>query len=511
MDHQRKENIDYTAHDINVQNLIDSTDIGAIFLDRDLRIKLFSRRACDLFSLTPADLGRRISDVAGPLIPEKFVEELQMVLARAATIEREVEAPDARWFLIRIHPYLTAEDRIDGVVVTSLDFTRRRRAEDALRRNEEHLRSVVDGVTEYAIVTTDLEGIIQTWNLGAERMFGHQSQQAIGKHVSLIYTPEDNAADVPKKEMAKAIETGRAPDERWHIRKDGSRFYVSGVLTPLGEPLGGFVKIARDLTHTKAVEEELTQSREHLEETVADRTRELAQTNEALRAEIAQRIQTEKMRVRLLGRIVAAQEDERRRIARDIHDHLGQQTTAVRLKLEALKEFCRDNQEGHAFIEEVQKLAEKLDYSVDFLAWELRPAGLEDLGLSAALGNYIKEWSAFNAIEADFHTSGLKDERLAPSVEVNLYRIAQEALNNAIKHAKATRVDVLLERREQQVVLIVEDNGVGFDVDKQLNDYSGMGLIGMKERAAIANGTLEIQSTPLEGTTIFVRTPLHFG
>jgi signal transduction histidine kinase len=341
-------------------------------------------------------------------------------------------------------------------------------------------------------------------------MFGYSVKQAIGKDVSLIYTPEDRTSSVPEEEMKRARQTGRALDERWHLRNDGSRFYVSGVLTLLGDPLRGFIKIARDLTNTKRAEEEFRSAHEELEEIVAERTRELAETNEALRTEIAERIHTEKMRVRLLGRIVAAQEEERQRIARDIHDHLGQQTTAVRLKLEAVRELCRGKTDLYQAVEQVQELAQKLDYSVDFLAWELRPVGLDDLGLRIALANYVKEWSAFAGLAADFHTSGLDEQRLSMGTEVNLYRIAQEALNNVTKHAQAKHVDVLLERRDQQVVLIVEDDGIGFDVERQLNVYGSMGVMGMRERAALIGGSLEIESSTKDGTTIFVRAPLQW-
>jgi two-component system sensor histidine kinase NreB len=161
-------------------------------------------------------------------------------------------------------------------------------------------------------------------------------------------------------------------------------------------------------------------------------------------------------------------------------------------------------------VEQVQELAQKLDYSVDFLAWELRPVGLDDLGLRIALANYVKEWSVFAGLAADFHTSGLDEQRLSMGTEVNLYRIAQEALNNVTKHAQAKHVDVLLERRDQQVVLIVEDDGIGFDVEKQLNVYSSMGVMGMRERAALIGGSLEIESSTKDGTTIFVRAPLQW-
>jgi signal transduction histidine kinase len=314
--------------------------------------------------------------------------------------------------------------------------------------------------------------------------------------------------------METARKAGRAADERWHISKNGARFYVSGVMTPLHDREGvviGFVKIARDLTQQRRAEEELRRANDELETRVRERTFELARVNESLRDEISERIQTERDRVRLLRQIVRAQEDERRRIARDIHDQIGQQMTALRLNLAAIDQGYGGDGEVREKLEQTKAIAERLDADVDFLAWELRPAALEDIGVAGAMGSFVRQWSKYSGVEAQFHTTGLEKERLSPETETNLYRIMQEALNNTMKYARASSVDVLLERRDAQVVLIVEDNGTGFNPNEEIAGDKGMGLIGMRERAALVGGTLEIESRSKEGTTIFVRVPAQFG
>ena len=271
--------------------------------------------------------------------------------------------------------------------------------------------------------------------------------------------------------METAREKGRAADERWHIRKDGTRFYVSGVLSPLHDSDGavtGYVKIARDLTEQRRTEEELRRANDELEVRVRERTFELAKVNESLRDEISERIQTERDRVRLLRQIVRAQEDERRRIARDIHDQVGQQMTALRLNLAAIDQGCGGDGELREKLDQTKTIAERLDADVDFLAWELRPAALDDIGVAEAMGTFVRQWSKHSGVEAQFHTTGVDNERLSPETEINLYRITQEALNNTMKYAQASRVDVLLERRDNQVVLIVEDDGVGFNPSEAL-------------------------------------------
>jgi signal transduction histidine kinase len=279
------------------------------------------------------------------------------------------------------------------------------------------------------------------------------------------------------------------------------------VLAPVGDgETHGFVKIARDLTNKQLREEErakltrqIEAEREQLEGRVKDRTSELE-------SEVVERRGAEKRVKELLRRIVNTQELERRRISRDLHDLLGQQLTALRLNLETIKEKCAEQPEICKDVDQAQSIAKRLDTEVDFLAWELRPAALDEFGLVTALDNFIREWSEHYGIEAVFHTAGLTGVRLKADAETNLYRIAQEALNNVFKHAEAKRIDVLLERRDNSVMLLIEDNGKGFDPNEEMNLNKGLGLISMRERAALIGGSLEIESTG-EGTTVFIRAP----
>jgi two-component system, chemotaxis family, CheB/CheR fusion protein len=491
------------------RNLMNSTDIGTIFLDRGLRLKLFTPRAQGIFNLIPADVGRPLSDITAHLDAAGLLADAEHVLTSLQSVQREVETREGRWYLMNVLPYRTVEDRIEGVVLTFLDITERREAEIQLRASEERMRLLIHSVTDYAIIIQDMNGYIEVWNPGAERMFGYTAAEAIGQSVEIIFTPEDRARGAHLAEMKTAREHGVAADERWHLRKDGSRFYVSGVLTLLRDGgLAGFAKIARDLTESQQTQEALRRAHEELEQRVAERTHELAEANEALRVENAERRRVERARLKLLRQLVRVQDDERRRIARDIHDHLGQQSTALRLKLEMLREQCLEYDSLCEPFEQTRAIAARLDADVDFLAWELRPAALDDLGLASALANFVNEWSKHFGIQAEFHTTGMDKERPAPEIETNLYRIAQEALNNTYKHARARRVDVILERRNDHVVLIIEDDGVGFDPNDKAGTDRGLGLLGMRERAGLVGGTLEIEATPGGGTTIFARVPV---
>jgi signal transduction histidine kinase len=215
--------------------------------------------------------------------------------------------------------------------------------------------------------------------------------------------------------------------------------------------------------------------------------------------------EAERARTELLSRLVFAQEDERRRIAREMHDQFGEQLTALSRSIDGLKDASAGSPHIAPLVDALETIARQIDRDVDQLVWQLRPTALDDLGLRAALANYVQDWSRRVDIPAALHTSGLLDERLASEAETTLYRIAQEALTNVAKHSRAKRVDVILERQGDSVLLIVEDDGVGFDPDADGSAGGGFGLLGMQERAALVGATVEIESTAGKGTTVFLR------
>jgi signal transduction histidine kinase len=164
-------------------------------------------------------------------------------------------------------------------------------------------------------------------------------------------------------------------------------------------------------------------------------------------------------------------------------------------------------------VSKLEGLADKLMRDLHRLAWELRPAALDDFGLELALQRYADEWAALSGVPVDFHSHGVAERRLAPELETTLYRITREALTNVFRHAHARRVSVLLERRADHVSLIVEDDGQGFAGAATLGasaTQGKLGLLGMQERATLAGGSVVIESNPGAGTTVFARLPLAF-
>jgi two-component system CheB/CheR fusion protein len=294
------------------------------------------------------------------------------------------------------------------------------------------------------------------------------------------------------------------------VRTEDGRSLIMRLSTyrTLEDKIEGIVITLVDVTEVSKAREELRQARDELEARVAARTEQLAAVNEALKKEAAQRGQIEDERSRLLSQLVHVQEDERRRFARDLHDQLGQQLTVLRMKLEALKSQSADAGKTPTLIEAIESILKRLDSDVDFMAWQLRPVELDDLGLRAALENYVKQWADHFSLVGEFRSRNLDHERFSPQVETNLYRIAQEALNNCAKHSGCTRAEILLELRDGHVALIIEDNGSGFEPETLNLEDGRWGLLGMRERASLLKGTLEIESSPGKGSTIFVRVPI---
>jgi PAS domain S-box-containing protein len=399
--------------------------------------------------------------------------------------------------------------RVMRIVGTHLDITEQKRTEEALRESQERLTLAFAGARE-GVWDWNIETNSVVYSARWIQMLGY-AEDEIEPHISawerLVHPDDRPIADKANDSVARGEPTYEAEFRLRH--KDGRYVHVLSRGFPVRrEPGGPVVRIVGthfDLTERKQAEEMLRRSHEQLEGRVRERTAELAQANHSLREEMGERERADRARRELLARLGFAQEDERRRIAREMHDQFGEQLTALGHRIASLKSACADRSDLRDQVEALEAVAQQLDRDVDHLVWELRPTALDDLGLPAALATHIQNWSTRAGIAVELHTSGLSEDRLASQVETTLYRIAQEALTNVAKHSRATHVDVILERRVEQVVLIVEDNGVGFDPGDAGTTRHGLGLSGMQERASLVGATMQVESSAGKGTTILVR------
>jgi len=333
------------------------------------------------------------------------------------------------------------------------------------------LSSIGDGV-----VATDTEGNVTFMNSVAETMTGWKISEARGNPLgTVIKILNETTREEVANPAHEALATGTTVGLTNHsvlVSRDGRQIPIDDSAAPIrdGESVRGVILVFSDVTERK----------------LAERARR----------------ETE-----IMHSIVEAQEGERHRIARGLHDQLGQQMTALRLKVDALARKCGETAEIADDLADLQEAATGIDRDLGFLSWELKPTELEELGLVNALSSFVREWATQYGIEGEFQSSMPDARSLSRQVETNLYRIAQEALNNVLRHARARSVSVLLQEQGPNIMLIVEDDGVGLDRD---NGYkAGLGLTGMRERAALLKGSLEVESDPGQGTAVIVKIPLE--
>ncbi len=451
------------------------------------------------------------------------VERWHQDLAASEIFETEYRLRRAdgvyRWQIGRNVPLKDSADRVLAWFGSATDIDDLKRSEAERGESEERYRLLVEDTKDYAMFLMDTERCIIHWNNGAERIFGFTRDEAMGQSGDIIFIPEDRAAGAAEEEMQTAIAQGRAPDQRWHLRRDGSVFWANGVMTSLHDDAGalrGFAKILRDATKEREAEEQLRRAHDEQENRVRERTLELALTNQSLHAEMAQRLQIEQERAQLMQRIVTIQEEERRRISRDLHDSMGQQLTALLIGLQTLPEWPEPGPRSPSYpqqIETLRVLATDLIKHTQQLAWEVRPAALDNLGLEATLQQSVEEWSQRYKVPAAFVARGFAQaQRAAEPIETALYRVVQEALTNVQRHAQATQISVILEREGGSIAAVIEDNGRGFVDDGAIPDdrvpSRRLGLLGMRERMELIGGSLVIESALGAGTTIYARAPL---
>lgn len=436
-------------------------------------------------------------------LPSKMISYINVPLLREGTWKAYLFCSHEK-----VHDWTAAEiSLVETVAERTWAAVERARAEDALRESEERYRLAQQagnvGIWDWDIINGRTYWSEQMWTL-----YGEPPQQIdpdIGFWNSHLH-PDDRKRALDVFEHTLSSDAEHHNDVYRIVRSDNSVRWIESIATVERDAEGRPVRmygVNLDIT-------ELQVAHDELEVRVVERTQELAKTNTMLLQQMEERAFIEEQRIQLLKRLFTVQEDERGRIARDIHDHLGQRLTALRLKIASVRALCEGQELLVQRVTRLQEISELLDKEVSFLAWELRPEILDKTDFVHALEQYVMEWSRHSDVFSEFSVIGLKEIALSKDIQNNLYRITQEALNNAAKYARASRINVLLEERGKSLILIIEDDGVGFDTvaPQKTGVNRGFGLVGMRERASLIGGTLEIESTPGEGTTVFVKIPL---
>lgn len=352
-------------------------------------------------------------------------------------------------------------------------------------------RLLVDSIRDYAVFVLDPEGRILTWNPGAQALKGYAKEEILGRHFSKFYLPEAVQSGWPERELALAVKEGRFADEGWRVRKDGTSFWASVIITPLRADDGkisGFAKVTQDMTERRQSEERVQALNRELRQRVS-------QLDESRRVIELRTLELQKLSAQLLQ----IQDTERRRLARELHDDLGQQLAALKMLLPKV-----------AGNEEAEQIAETAQVTVRNLSYLLHPPLLDETGLRSALDWYVQGLIKRSGMEISLSIKPVIFPRLSKEIETTIFRVVQESLTNVYRHANSESVRIELEKQADWVSVRVRDYGTG--VPKDINDRTlsstlGVGISGMRERVRQFGGEMTV-SRAEPGTLVEAKIPL---
>jgi len=434
-----------------------------------------------------------------------------LALETGASVHEEevvIERPDGSRVTVWVHidPIRDKDGTIVGVVNFFHDITERKQAERAMG-----LLAAIVNSSDDAIISKNLDGAITSWNYGAERMFGYTAQEAVGRRIAMIIPPDR------LDEEARILERLKAGERIEHyetvrVRKDGRNLDISLTISPLKDGAGSVIgasKVARDITDRKQAERDLRESQERLrnladglEFQVRARTNELEQRNEVVLQ------QSEQLR-ELSNRLLRTQDEERRRIARDLHDSAGQIITVLGMNLASITQRDGQNDEIRKALEESHELVHQLSKEIRTLSYLLHPPLLDETGLADAIRLYMKGLEERSGLKIELCIP--KDfERLPDDMELAIFRIVQESLTNIHRHSGSKTATIHVSRDAENVFLEIEDEGTGIPDEKLTairTQRTGVGFTGMRERVRNLKGILNIHSSS-NGTKISATFPV---
>jgi len=514
----RNDDVDVLA-ERRFREMIDALPAAVYTTDAEGHITHFNRAAVELSGRTP-ELGNDQWCVSWklfwadgtPMAHDQCPMAVALKGGRVADgVEAILERPDGTrvWFTPYPRPFYDAKGKIVGGLNMLIDITERKKTESSINL----LAAIVDS-SDDAIVSKNMDGMITSWNTGAERLFGYSAGEAIGKHISIIIPAERQDEE---RKIIEQLKRGERVDhfETIRTRKDGARLDISLTISPVRNNAGRIVgasKVARDVTERKRIERALRDSEENLR-TLADgleaqvcvRTRQLEERN----AEVLQ--QSEQLR-ELTNRLLGSQDYERRHIARELHDSSGQLVVALGMNLANIAESIKRNpalKDELAAVEDGQNLVQMLSKEIRTTSYLLHPPLLDESGLSGAIRWYMEGVTKRSGLEIEL-TMPEDFGRLPPDMEVALFRIVQECLTNIHRHSGSKTATILFSRRPDSVCVEILDKGRGMPAGRLAEvraQRAGVGITGMRERVRHLGGVMDIHSGD-GGTKISVVLPV---
>jgi PAS domain S-box-containing protein len=357
----------------------------------------------------------------------------------------------------------------------------------------ELFRLLIENIKDYAIFMLDPDGNVLSWNPGAQAMKGYAKDEIVGQHFSKFYSAEAVQSGWPQRELALAQKEGRFADEGWRVKKDGTSFWASVIIAPLRSSDGrllGFVKVTQDLTERRSTQERVEALNRELRQRIE-------QLDESRRLIELRTLELQK----LSGRLLHVQDEERRRLARELHDDLGQQLAALKMTLPKVPG-----------IEEARQMTDTAIATVRSLSYLLHPPLLDETGLRSALDWYVEGLAKRSGIQISLIITPAIFPRLSSDIETTIFRVIQESLTNVYKHANSESARVEIHKRSEWVVVRIRDYGKGLPQEingRTLTSQIGVGIGGMRERIRQFGGELTVTRAE-PGTLVEAKIPI-FG
>lgn len=462
-----------------LKDLMASTEVATLFLDKDLRIKRFTSATLKIFNLVPTDEGRLLSDFASRIVENQLLDECKQVLDQQVLSETEIYTDDLRCYLRRILPFRTSDHRTDGIVITFIDLTERKLAETSLRESQERTLAIVNTASE-AIISIGYNGIIDSVNHATESMFGYTAEELVGHDVCILMSlPFPRESDGYMQRIFNTCEPRFIGVGREVVckRNNGSVFPADLALSQI-ESFGLFTCVLRDVSNERELQK-------HILEIAAD---------------------------------------EQRRIGYDLHDGTQQELTGLTLYASALLESLQNashieaeresasvwqiEEADYQRLEESASLLSKrlveAHQHVRDLAHGIMPVQIDAEGLRSALSELANLMSSNEKISCRFECMG-NLTILNNTTATHLYRIAQEAISNSLRHGSASKIQISLYQEDERITLEICDNGSSAEAimsDENAAVSRGMGLRTMKYRASMIGGIIQFEPRPEGGILV---------
>jgi two-component system, chemotaxis family, CheB/CheR fusion protein len=486
----------------DLTNLLSSTTIPILMLDNELHIRRATVAAEQFFNVRSSDIGRPIGDIRMRL----NVDDLQLLMRRVMETlnaeELELQDLEGHWHLLRVRPFRTADNRIEGAVMTLIDIDQIRRAQIKADVARDFAESIVESVqTPLLVLCSDLRVRV------ANRAFC-ESYSLRPAEIGTRYFYEINEGRWNLPQLRTALD--RLPESRelaesLEIEQEfpgsGKRSLLIRVRGVQLDDENQILVAVEDITVHKQAEHILINEQKQLKRSLKSGATALHESEAAL-------LQSRNELRSLAAKLIQTQAEERRHVSRELHDDLSQKLAKLQFDAERLEQqLPPDRKEIKKRLLIIRDGAETLSNDIRRIAYELHPSALDHLGLIVTLRTYIREFIEREGIPVQF-TPRKVSAQIPAEVANTLYRIVQEALHNVAKHAGKTSVSITLTGGPNRLSLSIRDNGIGFDAHSVRNKGS-LGLVSMRERARMVHGTFSLDTLPGHGTTIKVHAPLN--